>query len=254
MPNTTLTRENLTKRIRRRLGEGIVAVELQDENLEEAIETALDHYNQVRPKRMHSSLAITRTQRAYDLEAIGGFDDIIGVVHVDFITRRDDVDAAPDPFDPYDTVVAGMDLGSGAGETFGDIAQRLAYTQDAMRVIDGEAEWEFVWSDDDRPVLYLVLRRDYTLASVEWRQRYPFTDAGMQKIPQGDVKWFMDYSTAQAKLMLGRSLRKFQGVTNPEGGQDPMDGVELVSEATEDIRALEEQLERRRPPLPPVIE
>jgi len=253
MPNTALTKANLKKRIRRRLGEGVVAIELQDENLEEAIEATLDHYNQVRPKVMHSGIAISQTQKKYDLDAIGGYDGILGVVHVSFITRRTQP-AQVDPFDPFDTALAGVTLGSGSGETYGDIAQRLAYSEDAARIVDSEPEWEFWWDDDEKPILFIDAPREHIEASVEWRKRYDFTDAGMQKIPHGDVKWFLDYSVAHAKLILGRSLRKFQGITNPDGAQDPLDGVELVSEATEEVRTLEDQLERRRPPLGPIIE
>lgn len=253
MPNTTLTKDSLKKRIRRRLGEGIVAIELQDENLEEAIETTLDHYNQVRPKVMHSGLAVTPAQKEYNLATIGGFDDIAGVVNVNFLTRRGEPTVV-DPFDPFGTSLSGVSLGYGSGETFGDIAQRLAYSEDAARTVDAEPEWEFWWNDDEEPVLFIRSPRAHIEAGVEWRKRYVFSDTGLQKIPHGDAKWFIDYATAQAKMILGRALRKFQGVTNPDGSQDPLDGVELVAEAQEEIRNLEELLEKRRPPLPPVIE
>lgn len=251
MPNTSLTRARIKQRIQRRLGSGVVAVELLDEHYEEAIETTLDYYNQVRSQVMHTMLATTSTQTMYDLSMSATFAGIIGVVRVDFVDPASGSEYV-DPFNPFTQAVNSTWMGMGAVLTFGDIALQQQYYEEASKIIDADSDYTFWWSGDNKPLLFLKKSSPNKQVSVEWRRGYPYTDVGLLRIPQDDVEWFLDYSTALCKQMLGRMLRKFQGVTNPDGGQDPMDGTELMQEGLDAVTQLREVLESRRPPLPPI--
>lgn len=258
MPNTQLTKANIKKRVASRLGGGGVAVELEDQDYEEAINDTLEVYNQARPRKLRQALPITTSQKRYVLRNADGTTNygvdpnIAGVVHMEFITRRTQPSQV-DPFDPFDTALAGVSLGSGSGETFGDIQQRLTYAEDAARIVDAEPEWEALWEGQEY-VVYVDAVRSHIEASFEYSVYYGDDDAGLALIPLGDVNWFLRYATARSKIMLGRQRNKFGGIANPDGSVDEIDGAALIDEGREDIRELEEELQRRRPPLGPIIE
>jgi hypothetical protein len=255
MPNTSLTLEKIGKRIQTRLGSSSVLVEMEDDDTKECVEQTLEVYNQMRPGKRRAGIAVTVQQKRYVLVQSDGttpFPGIAGVVDVQFITRRTQP-AQVDPFDPFDTALAGTTLGSGAGETYGEIAQRLIYSEDAARVVDGEPDWECMWEGPEL-VLYLDIPRSHMQAAMEYSVYYSpdnANDTGMQLIPQGDVDWFMRHATAVAKTIVGRIRMKHGGTVNPDGGVDEIDGQGLLQEGAEEMNTLREELERRRVPLAP---
>lgn len=252
MPNTDLTLDKIPQRCESRLGGKTVGIELEQDDWIEAIKQALDHYNQRRPFKKRVAISATPSQKRYVLDP-ATHPGLAGIVHVEFITRRGHPTVL-DPFDPFSTLNSGVLLGG--GDTFGELQQRLTYSEDAARIVDAEPEWHSQWEGTDY-VLYLDIVRAHVLVSYEWSGYYT-PDAnpqtGMQLIPGGDVEWFLKYVTACAKETLGRVRGKFQGVTNPDGAQDPVDYVELLQEAQQEKEKLEEELNRRRPPLAPITE
>lgn len=258
MPNTQLTKESIKKRIESRLGGGGVLVELVDQDYLEAIEDTIDIYNQARPRKLRQALPITTAQKRYVLRNADGTTNygvdpnIAGIIHMEFITRRTQPSQV-DPFDPFDTALAGVTLGSGSGETFGEIGQRLAYSEDASRVVDGEPDYEALWEGQEY-VVYVDKVRDHIEASFEYSIYYGYEDEQLALIPRGDVNWILRYATARAKVLLGRQRNKFGGIANPDGSVDELEGSQLIDEGREEMRELEEELQRRRPPLGPVIE
>lgn len=254
MPNTQLTRENIERRVKSRLGGSAVDVELEPTDYDTAIEDTLDHYNQVRPFKRRARLNVTTSQKRYVLSTTD-YPGMAGLINMEFITRRTQP-AQVDPFDPFDTALAGITLGSGSGETYGEIAQRLTYSEDAARIVDSEPDWEYV-NEDGEHVVYVDIPRGHIEAGFEWSGYYtPDTNAntGMQLIPNGDVKWFIDYCTALLQVRLGNARNKFQGIVSPDNSVDPVDGQELIQRGEDALQRLEEQLEARRPPLGPLTE
>jgi hypothetical protein len=254
MPNTALTEENIKKRIEVRLGSSMVNVEFGNDDVTECIEQALELYNQMRPMKRRAAISVSTSQKRYVLASptVAVFPGIAGVVDVQFITRRTQP-AHVDPFDPFDTALAGVTLGSGSGETYGEIFQRLSYSEDAARVVDSEPEWESLWEGNEL-VLYLDIPRSHIQASFEYSVYYSFdtnANTGMQLIPQGDVGWFLGYSTAVAKTIVGRIRSKHGGTIGPDGGTEEIDGAALIDEGRDEIQRLEEALNRRRVPLAP---
>lgn len=254
MPNTELNIANLRKRIESRLGGKGVTVELEQDDYIECMKATLDCYNQRRPFTRHRKLNATVTQSRYELNPVD-HPGLAGVIYCQFITRRGEPSQV-DPFDPFDSALAGVSLGSGSGETYGELALRMSYSEDVMRVVDSEPDWHGDW-EGAVYVLYVDIARAHVLASYEWTGHYtPDQNAntGMQLIPNGDVEWFVKYATACGKETLGRVRGKFQGITNSDGAQDPVDYQELLQEAQQEKERLEAELDRRRPPLAPIIE
>lgn len=256
MPNSQLTVPNLKKRIESRLGGRGVKVELEANDYEECVRSALEFYNQRRPfKRRYRLQNASMTTKRYvlDLSLHPGF---AGVVHCEFITRTT-TPAQVDAFDPFSTTIGGASLGSSGGNTFADLMQSLTYTEDASRIADAEPEWEGLW-EGDVYALYVSIPRSNVAVGYEWSGYYSFdntpTGTGMTFIPNGDVEWFIRYSTAWAKEFLGRVRGKYQGITNPDGSQDPVDNAELLSESQQEKEALELELNKRRVPLGPITE
>lgn len=256
MPNAELvSMEKIVKRVESRLGGKAVQIELEQDDYVECVKQALDFYNQRRPFKRRNKLAnVTTAQKRYliPLNLHPGF---AGIIHVEFITRRTQPSAV-DPFDPFDTALAGVTLGQGSGETFGDLLQRITYSEDAARIVDSEPDWEALW-EADQFALYVDIVRSDVEVGYEWSGYYApdfNIGNGMQLIPNGDVDWILRYTTACAKEILGRVRGKFQGITNPDGAQDPVDYTELLQEAQQERERLEEQLERRRAPMGPITE
>jgi len=254
VPNTALTVPKLTKRINTRLGASSVGVELGNDDIDECIETTLELYNQVRPFKRHAKIAVTTQKKRYVLASpsVTTYPGIAGVIDIQFITRR----TAPshvDPFDPHDTALAGITLGSGSGETFGEISQRLAYTEDAARVVDSEPDWNALWEGNEL-VVYIDIPRSHIEAGMEYSAYYSNdqdADTGLQLIPQGDTGWFVDFATAVGMTILGRIRNKYGGIANSDGGTDEIDGSAMQQEGRDDMTRLEEVLNSRRVPLAP---
>jgi len=255
MPNTVLTEKNIKKRIETRLGSSGVLIELEDDDIKEVILDAIELYNQIRPAKRRAGIQTSTQQSRYVIVDVNGatnFPGIAGIVDVQFITRRTQP-AQVDPFDPFDTALAGVTLGSGSGETYGEIAQRLMYSEDAARIVDSEPEWESMWEGAEL-ILYLAIPRSHIQAGMEYSVYYAAdnnTDNGMQLIPNGDVEILIRYMTAVAKTILGRVRVKHGGTVNPEGGVDEIDGAALLQEGSEEVNSIREEMERRRAPLAP---
>lgn len=251
MPNSVLNQTDIREEVLSRLGGSRLEVELNQEDLNAATKEAVRIYSRYAPLQRWSSLNVSTSQKRYvlDLNAHPGF---TGIIQVQFLTRRTDPTAI-DPFDPYDTVVGGLLVGD---ETFGDVLQRLTYTEDSARIVSAEPEWRGEWEGSSY-VLYVDVVRNPTLCAYLWCGRYTpdaNADTGMQLIPEGDSDWVIDYVEARSMVTLGRVRRKFGGIPNPEGSVDEIDGAQFVDEGQQKLNDLIEDIKQRRFPLPPEIE
>lgn len=253
MPNTSLTEKKIKKRVETRLGSSGVVIEIEDDDLKECMEQALEVYNQMRPHHRHGSISVTKSQKRYVLTGTfppaGSDQTLAGVLDVQFLSRRSK-SALTDPFDPFYTTGVGASLGTKGGSTYGELEQQIGYAEAAERIVDAEPEWEGVWEGSDY-VLYIDIPRSHIQMGFQYSCYYDNTDGGRQLIPLGDVDWFMKFCTAVAKQILGRIRVKFGGIANPEGGTDEIDGSELIREGAEEEERLREELNRRRVPLGP---
>ena len=143
------------------------------------------------------------------------------------------------------------------GDTHGEYLQQYQYLEQARRISSSEFEWHAQWARDGNYYIYYEAAESYSHLTYEYLWHITpddNADTGLSWIPAQHTDWIVDYVTARAKQILGRQLRKFGGITNPEGGVDQTDGEQLIQEGREDERELKEQIKLRRPPIPPMIE
>lgn len=243
--NTQLTYDNIREEIITDLGGSSVDVELEDADMEKVIKDTVRFYNQIRPGRGHDKLAITRDQKKYEISKPG----IQGIVRVDFV---EETNFTGDPFDPFYYNRMGL---TPQGDTFAEYDQKRQYIEQARRIGSSEPEWQ-QRVEDGKVYLYISIDSPHFC---QYAYTFLYTpdvnaDTGMQKIPSGDVGWFLKYATALAKLILGRKRSKFGGILIPDGATADTDGRELKDEAKEELLKLEEELKKRRRPLLPEIE
>lgn len=262
MPNDILTVSNVVEETQIALGSSGVDVELAQADIEKAMKDALRLYNRSRPFVGNAKLAITRAQKKYGpIDTLHG--GLMGVREVRFDTRT--VEAGEvDPFNPH--LIQHGHTGMG-GDTGGEIAQRLAYAEDVSKVMSAEPEAQPMWEPDGHLYIYVDIQQTTQVwCSYVWTAKFYFdppaapdpVPAGwtpylpMTMIPEGDTDWFMDFVLARAKQTLAKIRGKFEGIPNPDGGQDPVDWSALNDEGKERERELTEEMKLRRRQLPPV--
>jgi len=258
VPNSELTYERITEEVRTSLGGSGVEVELTDGDIKVCVRKALRPYNRYLPFQGRHAITVAQATKRIRLDNV--IPNLLGVVDVEWITRRTEP-AGVDPFDPYVTSLTGPTYGD---ETFGDVAQRLSYSEDASRIVSSEPEWHAQWEQVDvggstyenHYFVYVSVESDNVEAAVTFNARYTEEEdaQGLLAVPAGDVDWIIEYAIAYAKTILSRIRGKFAGITNPEGSADLVDYAELAQEGREDMEQMEEDLKLRRRPGVPVIE
>lgn len=258
MPNDELTVKDVGEEVRTLLGSSGVDVEIDEKDIFQGLKQALRLYNRTRPPRRREALAITATQKKYEIDRPG----LLGVIRVDFITRRFEID---DPFDPFfNTRVAGLRTGlTLTGDTFGEYDQKLQYIEQARRIASSEPDWFGQWEEDsadpkkEKYFLYVDVSTFPTEMSFTYTFRATPDNAdstGMQFIPHGDVEWIISYVLAYTMSILGRIRVKHGGIVGPDGGVQELDARELVEQGREALLELRDELRTRRRPLLPELE
>lgn len=251
MPNTVLNPTSIREETLSRLGGSQIEVELAESDYAMATREAIRNFTRYRPMVRRRALPATRAQKRYVLTTVD-HPGLVGVLDVQFITRRTDPSAI-DPFNPFDAGIGNLIVGD---ETYGDIAQRLAFAEDAARVVSAEPEWHAQW-EGAVFALYVDIVREATHVSYAWTANYTPDDnasTGMQLVPDADTDWILDYIESRCKVTLGLNRRKFGGIPNSEGSVDETDGRDLTEEGRTRMTELLEDLKRRTIPIPPVIE
>lgn len=253
VPNTELTLALIEEEVKYRLGFSTVCVEVTSTDFAKAIAEAVRLWNRYKGIRVWQKVTVSYTTKKIAISVPSQLLD--GIVDVQFV--RYNRELTPDPFDPLidrghtETLTLG-------GDTYGSLMQRIQYAEMARNVISAEPEWHAQWEMDGVYYLYVDITQtsDIYWCSVELKLKVtPDDDAttGMQWIDDNDSDWIMDYVEARISVIVGRVRRKHGGIPSPDGGTDSMDGDTLVSEGTEALRTLKEELQKRRRPLPPVI-
>lgn len=252
MPNGVLKPSKIDEWVRRKLGASKVQIEAETEDIRECLKQALAVYNRNRPQRSNCALAVTSTQKRYEIDHEG----LQGVVNVNFV-RKSVTQGVVDPFDPYSTHRVPFTTRSGL--TFGEYAQQQSYQEDSRRIVSSEPEWHGEWDrTDGKYYLYIDI-----LPGIGYDVSYEYTwhvtlswdtPTGMNWIPDGDVDWIRAYTLACFKETLGRIRGKYHGIPMPDGSDEENDYAELIQEGRDDLERLKEEIESRRRPLIPLIE
>ena len=248
MPNTDLTISNITDEVKLALAGDIVDVELSSQTITKIIKDTTRKYCHYKPCYGVAPLVIDSSTKKYGPITAPGF---LGVTRVAFV-RSDIAGLTNDMFSVF--YQSQNQLLTYGPDTFGEIANQLSYLKQISEVAGIEPEWHGQWESGGY-FLYIDVRTNMYLCSYFYTFALTPTDdatTGLPLVPASDVDWFLEYCTARAKMILGRGLRKFGGIPNPEGGQDPIDGSDMVTEGAAEAAALEEALKKRRRPLLPI--
>ena len=219
-------REDYIAKIKRRLGDGVVNVELTDAQLGDSIDFALDHYNTLIGKVFWMPLTVVQGTSRYDLSG-SDWDEVKNITAIQFIPNGEKTTLYSSFYES-----SGIPFSSFAdqGLAFRNLRDQLQVTE---LLFDSIADFVF---DRDNRILYLKVP---TAAS-----EVTLVCAGEATI--GQVKYdlqsiFFDGCVAYAKEILGIVRRKYQGATLP-GGEVNLDGAELSSEAKDEKELYEKKL------------
>lgn len=245
--SSNLKRAEITDYIRFRLADGIVDVELDKEHYEMSIDQALIKYRQRSSNAVEESYAflqlLPETQE-YILPK-----EIIEVRQVNRRGIGSVSGTTASQFEPFASgylntymLVAGRVGGLANYELFVD------YQKLAMKMFGGFMN--FSWNRTTKKLT--IMRKmpfqgqgDTNFDSAEscllWCYNYKpdwmlFNDYMV-------FPWLQEYAYAFAKRTLGEARSKFASIAGPQGGTQ-LNGAALISEAKEEMLALEEELKR----------
>ncbi|BDR25854.1 hypothetical protein RVBP17_1030 [Pseudomonas phage sp. 30-3] len=232
---TSTARTEIKKQIMRRLGNSMTDVELDPEDLDLAIDFAIDRYRQRAENAcMESMLFITlqRDETEYTLPT--------EVQEVRRLYRRSvgSGTSGGTNFDPFESAFSNIFFLQ-AGRTGGLATWHLfsEYQETLGRIFGSEIN--FTWNYADRK---LTIMRKFqgaeTVLVVVWV-------AKSEDVLLTDVysrPWLRDYAIAQSKYMLGEARSKFtNGLPGPNGSVT-LNGDQLKQEAFAEMERLENEI------------
>lgn len=223
MPST----EAVLARLSRSLGAGMVNIELTEDHLQDAIDQALDTYNQYLSRILYYKLPASSTQTSYDLTSIVDETSLTDVINVQFV-----------PPGQIANIYNGMYEGTGLPfVNFTD--QGLSFYQYREQLQNIEILFDsvpdFVYERISKR-LFLKVPVGATYVVLVYSKLFTIED-----IPQEHNQLFFRGALAYAKEPLGLIRRKYKGAELP-GGTVELDGGELVTESKEAIEKYIEEL------------
>jgi len=229
--------------ITRTLGEGVVAVEMTDAQLQDAVDSSALLYHQIIGVYAYTTVSVSSGAGEYTMPA-----DCISVAEVYFDISKSGI------YESFDW--AGVELGpmsfgmyggyrdsSGAGGGYSYLVQALNYRDQSKRILSVDEDW--FW-DRERRLLCLTPKSTsaseigvrYQTNSVDWARLYPH-----------EYQIFRRYALAEAMLTLGNIRTKYGTIPSAQGDLT-LNGEGLKGEADGIKMNLREQMKSIRPPLP----
>lgn len=271
MDIANVTIQELRQYIRTVLGGADVEVELADIEIDTCMGDALRIFNRWHPSIGADTLSSVTADRLQTIQGGRGritrfwvdHKGIMDVHDVHFLRKLQFTDfiGIENPF-YLDAVSRAFQ-----GGTSGDYLSDLSYLEQAKKIFSSHPEWRSDWVYDrtlkrNRLSLYIdvsslgVSFEYYDICYFFFYKLEPSDspENGIGTMPAEYEQWFREYTTARAKQILGRKMRKFGGIPNPYGGQIPTDGDALFAEGREDEVALKADAEGFKRPMPILTE
>lgn len=223
-------RQNLANRIMIRLANNIIEVELSPDDLEEAIVTTLGKYRQMSSNSVEESYTFLELQEdkfEYTLPN--------EIVEVREILRRGlGRTQGGVTFDPFNAAFTNFYLLE-AGRQGGLATYRLfTEYQELIGLMFGEHVM-FTW-DPNKKKLTIVRHIRGAETVLLWAYLQRADDELIEDIYAQN--WFIDYSVAVSKVMLGEGRGKYSQIVGPQGGTT-LNGDQLKNEGLQDMDRLE---------------
>lgn len=229
-PRTTIKRQIL-----RRLGSSMTDVELDPEDLDLAIDFAIDRYRQRAENSMMESMIFITLQRdetEYTLPQ--------DVQEVRRLYRRSvgSGTSGGTNFDPFESAFSNLYFLQ-AGRTGGLATWHLfsEYQETLGRIFGSEIN--FTWNYSDRKLTIMrKFQGSETVMVVVWVAKSE--DVLLTEVYT--KPWIRDYAIAQAKFMLGEARSKYTNGLPGPGGNVTLNGDQLKQDALAEMERLESEL------------
>lgn len=216
--------------IMRRLGAPFLKVELCDENLVDAVESARRWFSAKKGVKAFAMMAIMPSQTEYVLPDI--VDTVIDVV---FQAQRLDIALVFSPFTliddkvPYDTFRA-----SGAsGGMYSSFTQTLQYVETAKRILGAEPDWR----QENRLLYIFPLPQNMSAMRIEFKS----STVTIEQLSERDHDLLKRYALAKAKEDLATVRSKYDSFPTAQGTAT-LNWQKLADEASGEIEKLDEEI------------
>jgi hypothetical protein len=245
--------------LKRKLGCGVVVVELTDAMLEDAFCDAVRWYIARKGVKRLAAQNLSPGIVEYLMP-----DDCDEVLSVDFPGVQIDIIAAVNPFafiDVDQLPVAYQSItGVPGGSFYGTFHQILAHAETARRIVGSEPAWDYY--KDENVIRIAPTNQRGGSAVVRYASSKLVTEdpVAPATTPKNDFSnlrvrdrdLILKYMMAEAKVTLGRIRGKYTEWA-AAGGAKGMDGDTLLSEAREDMTTLTEELIGLSDPVPFIV-
>lgn len=225
------SREDLIKSLQLRLADGIVDVELDRDQYDDAIDQALGKYRQLSSGAVEESVVFIQTQ-----DGVTEYTLPNEVIEVRRLYRRGvgSSSGTGSDFDPFDVAFNNMYL-LNAGQ-IGGLATFDAFSQykETLGRIFG-SEYNFLWNRNTKSLK--ILRNVKTDEEVAVGV-YNFIPESTLLVDVYASKWLADFALANAKLILGEARSKYTGGLPGAGGSITLNGDALKAEGQQEIENL----------------
>jgi len=202
------------------------SIELDNQNIKQAIKRAVGFYGSKKPILKKSFIEVLSGQQAYNFTTLGKpFGKGVVTVYPEPIHRTAGTYSEWEYYrlrvPPY------VDMG--------EVVADKMYFKDIAYVTGTDWDWEWI-QHQTTLLLTPTPTRSFTLA-----YDYNASPDKISDVPLGDQGWVVDYTLALCKEMLGRVRNKYQGVP---GNELPVstDGNDLLNEGRDDQQRLREWL------------
>lgn len=266
-----VTVSELRQYVRTQLGGSELDIELSDGDIDACMGDALREFHRVHPMIGANVLSSVSADQKQIIQGGRGrvtrfwinHKGIADVFDVHFLRKLQFTDfiGIENPF-YLDAVTRAFQ-----GGTSGDYLSDLSYLKQAKKIFSSLPEWRADWiydTDEKRQRLSLFIDVSSLGVSFEYYDICYFffyaleasdsPENGIGTINTEYEQWFRDYTVARAMQILGRKLRKYQGIPSPFGGSIMMDGEALRSEGKEEELRLRDDARQFRRPLPILTE
>lgn len=234
--SNTRSRTKLKEWIRRKLGCGVINVELTDDQLDDALVEAEEYWQMwvgvVKSKDMAlgSSVAIPATDIAEDVDS---------VVDVYFEATQETLGNyfgwAGVEFNP-------VQMYSGGGGGYSSLVQYFQYMEDAKRTLS--SDWDWNW---DRSMRVLTLSPSDMSSGTKYRVVYLSREVDYSFLATYEWSLFRDYAHAKAMRTLAAIRMKFADKPSATGGFT-MDGDAMWANAEAMEIMIEEKMRNMQRP------
>lgn len=243
----TLGIENIRSFIMHKLGHPVVCVELNEAQLDRAIEDAFIWWSAYRGWYKEAKLQLALGQQEYDLSLVDP--PVSGVVAIYFVADYGwDLESLWSGFldvqgYPYDWYLAE----EGRGGFYSGIVQWQQSREMGARVLSVDEDWFY---DSQNKILTITPAPDENRASQQIVYKYetPFDSRYLSMVPPQDAFLIRERALAEAKYILGRIRGKYTSGLPAAQGNVSLDGSELIQEAQADYERLDRELLALMPP------